>query len=621
MWVDDEYKSLEGARYLFSPKDLCGIEEVPALAQMGVESLKIEGRLKTPAYVAATVQSYKKQSAQELKTVEQIQEAKDLLGSTYSRGFYSGWLNGVAHQHLADGLNSAHRGLKIGVVSQVNGLRVYLDRDLAESACELELGDGVLLRSPTEERQVGSRIFAVGQNYIDLSKDIDLKIVQRDWVVYLNDRPQIEKQLGRTHSEKSLWKRIPLWAKMEAKLGQPLCLSLEDDLGHWVQITSSEVCEKAQKNGATPESVLEEISGLSNTAYKINAFECDLDEGLFIPSKRVRTLRQEATAALDQKRIEREVKEIQDFIPRPAVERPCVGYDQAKLHVLLRHEYQIEFLQGQNIDTVYLDLEFGKDYKRGIERIRDLGFKAGISTLRVYKPGEWGHLRVIQALEPDVILVRNLGAWKILKEWLIAKNLNIPLVADHSLNVTNSLSAEWFLKDRFDRILPSYDLNYKQLVEMLQKSAGEFEVNIHHYMPTFHMEHCVFAAFLSSGNSVKDCGKVCEHHKVELRDHTGAKHFLKSDQECRNTLFHGTPQSAVKLVPELMAMGVAHFRVECLYEDEIQMRTKIEAYSALLSGQISATECFERVGVVEKYGIAEGQLFNEKVWVDRKKEE
>ena len=63
------------------------------------------------------------------------------------------------------------------------------------------------------------------------------------------------------------------------------------------------------------------------------------------------------------------------------------------------------------------------------------------------------------------------------------------------------------------------------------------EVTIHQYMPEFHMEHCVFAAFLSEGNSFKDCGKPCEKHNVMLRDFFGNHHYIKADQECRNTLY------------------------------------------------------------------------------------
>ena len=75
------------------------------------------------------------------------------------------------------------------------------------------------------------------------------------------------------------------------------------------------------------------------------------------------------------------------------------------------------------------------------------------------------------------------------------------------------------------------------------------------------------ACFPQRAGHIDGAGKPCEKHRVELRDHTGASHPLKADQECRNTMFNGKPQSAAMLVPSLLAKGVRRFRLEALYED------------------------------------------------------
>ena len=96
---------------------------------------------------------------------------------------------------------------------------------------------------------------------------------------------------------------------------------------------------------------------------------------------------------------------------------------------------------------------------------------------------------------------------------------------------------------------------------------------------------------------------------MELRDHTGAVHPLKADQECRNTMFNGRPQSAALLVPSLLAKGVRRFRVEALYEDGATLRAKVWNMPAS-SPADRPEEVFTRMGVVEKYGVMEGQLRN-----------
>ncbi len=210
--------------------------------------------------------------------------------------------------------------------------------------------------------------------------------------------------------------------------------------------------------------------------------------------------------------------------------------------------------------------------------------------------------------------MRNLGALEYLR------TSGLTLVGDFGLNISNSVSADWFRAKGLARICPSYDLNGEQLSELLSSCDGsQFEVTLHHYIPAFHMEHCVFAAFLSTGSSYRDCGRPCEKHRVELRDRTGSLHPLKADAECRNTMFNGVPQSAWKLLPELLEKGVRTFRLEGLFEDAATLRAKIEAYTALLQGGAHPDGVVERLGTVERYGVTDGQLYNIRSYQDRKK--
>ena len=118
-------------------------------------------------------------------------------------------------------------------------------------------------------------------------------------------------------------------------------------------------------------------------------------------------------------------------------------------------------------------------------------------------------------------------------------------------------------------------------------------------MPEFHMEHCVFAAFLSKGSSFKDCGKPCEKHDVKLKDPYGNIHFLKADHECRNTFFKGTPQSAGFLVRDLMEKGVSTFRLEALSETPHELNIKISNYLKLLSGEVMPEELMKNLKALD----------------------
>jgi putative protease len=188
------------------------------------------------------------------------------------------------------------------------------------------------------------------------------------------------------------------------------------------------------------------------------------------------------------------------------------------------------------------------------------------------------------------------------------------------LNVANSISASYLLSKGLSRFCPSYDLNGEQLLELASSSdASKLEVTAHHYIPAFHMEHCVFAAFLSKGSSYRDCGRPCEKHRVELRDSKGALHPLKADAECRNTMFNGVPQSAGTLLPALQTRGVGTFRVDGLFEDGMTLRRKVEAYADVLFNEVPVALAMGKLGMSDRYGVTNGQLYNIRGYQDRKK--
>ena len=282
--------------------------------------------------------------------------------------------------------------------------------------------------------------------------------------------------------------------------------------------------------------------------------------------------------------------------------------------VLVRRPEQIDALQGLDIDKVVMDFDWGVKYDEPLERIHKLGFEAGIATLRIHKPSENHYIKQILTLMPEFALVRNLGSLALLKD------SGIPMVGDYSLNATNSATYDWLLSQGLERLHPSWDLNSTQLFDLLKNIDGsKLELALHQYMPAFHSEYCAFARALTTGRRFPECKKICTQHKVEILDHKGERHFLQSDAECRNTLFVGKPQSALKLLPRLIAQNVSSYRLELLDEEPESVRRKIDIYTQAIRGKLDIDTAISKAGVEEKYGLSEGQLFNQSVWQDRKK--
>jgi hypothetical protein len=79
--------------------------------------------------------------------------------------------------------------------------------------------------------------------------------------------------------------------------------------------------------------------------------------------------------------------------------------------------------------------------------------------------------------------------------------------------------------------------------------AARLEAVAHQHLPIFHTEHCVYARFLSTGDSYLDCGRPCERAALHLRDERGRDHLVLADEGCRNTVFNAQAQSGARALP------------------------------------------------------------------------
>jgi len=609
LWVDDKLKDMGDKKYLVSPKDLMGLEEVPRLKEIGVDSFKIEGRLKAPEYVAATAHHYRQVlDGSDLDLGKRRQE----LATTYSRGFFSGWLHGVDHQNLVDATYSSHRGIKLGEVLNIKNKTITIKSEIT-----LHAGQGILIVH--QDKEVGSKIFSVKTvgsfQEVELVGKVPANIGDS---VYLNSDEVLDRKWQKGWSSREFQKRIPLKLEVLGVLGSPLKVVAQDPEGRKIEVVSEVELTAAQSRPVTGEMILDELKSLGTTPYIVNTESIDISDNVFIHNKVLKNMRREMVQKMNDARLSREFK-CGSF---PEAKKRNVSKDTPKLNILLRSKKQVEELTARfesilplkdSIATVILDFEFGKDYGPSIEMLRTLGLKVTLATTRILKPKEYYNLNTIVRHQPDFILVRNLGALNYLKE-----KTQIPLIGDFSLNITNSYSLEYILSKGLLSVSMSYDLNQSQLLDVVKSNPQGIEVTVHQYMPEFHMEHCVFAAFLSNGHSFKDCGKPCESHELKLKDPYNNWHYLKADQECRNTFFKATPQSASFMIEELKSLGVSRFRLEALNEDGDSLILKIKTYLELIAGKIASEEAVTRLQMVETYGLSTGQLDRKDGYKDRK---
>jgi putative protease len=626
---DNEYRDLGDNRYLLSPQDLAGFEHIPQLIDAGVCSLKIEGRLKTPEYVANIVSNYRRaiDAAVEGKPLAWTEATKREMEMSFSRGFSPGWLEGCNHKRLVPGVSSAKRGVHVGRVLGLRGEKL-----LAELSVPLIKGDGVVLQgSRIDGNELGGRIFQVLQNGVatDLptSGRVELAFqnglfknakVVAGQAIWQTDSPQLTKRLRASFVSEQFHRRLPLDLSVCAAVGEPVQIRVHWATGetkHTLELQSDHRLEAARKHATSEEDIRKQLSRLGNSPYSIGNFEATCVGSPMVPLSVLGDLRKRLIEGVDAARMEIPVRTCS---PHGTAQRMLdrvknsqnqqvseeAESDDFQLHVLVRSMTQLQQVLAAGERSLIADFQDIREYREAIASARDFQAKITLATLRIQKPGEMGLMKALAKQKADAWLVRNLAA---LDE---ARENGIPAIGDFSLNVTNPLTAEWLMSRGLRRLTASYDLNRDQLAEMVQGIPRHWlEIVIHQHMPMFHMEHCVFCTVLSPGTNKSNCGRPCDRHEVRLRDRLGIEHVLHADVGCRNTLYNGRAQSGAEATSKILSMGVKHFRIELLSNaSEQETKRLVGLYRGLLSGKIDGSSVWKSLQADNRVGVTRGTL-------------
>ncbi len=620
--VDDVLKPLGDARYLLSPGDLYALHQVPEIMEIGISTLKIEGRYKDENYVSLTTSAYRQavDAAWEQRPNPVTSQQELAIEQVYSRGLGAFFVSGTNHQEVVSGRSPRHRGVLAGRVTQVYKDRVVIEPSDIRNVAPLKAGDGIVFdaadwRSP-EAKEEGGHLYEVKPvgKRLELSfgnHEIDFTRVRvGDWVWRTHDVNVDKAAKAFTQANAPVHKQ-DVNVQVVARAGQPLSLtwSLAKQPELAVSVQSDEPLTRANSRSVTAEYLHQQLGRLGNTAYQINELTTDLDGDPFIPSSLLNRLRQEAVEQLANLQAHQPIGKTENPVAKlgealAAVEHYAAADATPQLHLLVRTTEQLEAaltLKPASITLDYLEL-YG--LRPAVEQIKAAGITARVASPRVLKPQEQRVVNFLLRLDCQ-ILVRSGG----LLEALQSRHQH-PLIGDFSLNVANQISADTYFKLGVDTITPTHDLNADQINKLAGEIGGSrFEVIAYHHLPVFHTEHCVFCRFLSKGTSYLDCGHPCESHKVALRDVQGREHPVMADVGCRNTVFGAQAQVAARHLDSMIGSGITHYRLEFVHESADTVRQVVGAFQRYFAGKIDSAELDQRLQKVADQGTTEGSLF------------
>jgi putative protease len=667
--ADGREVPLGDRRYLLSPQDLAGLEVLPELVALGVRSLKIEGRLKSPEYVASITRIYR-QALDRLETAdpgsclgvtavlgarEPTRTASPLppeasaqanprpavctdlaaaarrdrgrsergtasaaevdpahwnyeLEMAFSRGLGPGWFRGIDNQRLVHARFGKKRGVLLGEVRRIESERVGL-RLLGP----VKPGDGVVFDAghPDQDEE-GGRVYTVesrsGETWLGFGRgDLDFRRIQAGNRVWKTSDPELDRRLRQTFTGDTPRFQRPLAFEVHGELGTPLTVVARDELGHVVRVQSAVVLVKAERQPLSTERLRDQLGRLGGTGFRLAGLENRLAPTLILPVAELNRLRREVVALLEAQRAQPPRWQLCTETSAPATPQAAPAPSASQLLVLARTLPQLEAALAAGVTTLYCEFENPQHYREAVGRVRHSGISHRRSEIlvappRITKPGDEWMLKQVRSCDADGYLVRNYDQ--------LTFFAGGRCVGDFSLNVANPLTAAYF-KERhgLERLTASYDLNNRQLEALLAAAPPEwFEITIHQHMPMFHMEHCVFCAFLTTGTDYTNCGRPCDRQVLKLRDRVGVEHPVKADVGCRNTVFNGLAQTGAEYVGRLQALGARHFRLEFLDETPEGVTRTIEMYRRLLAGETTGAQLWRELKLRHQLGVTRGSL-------------
>ena len=583
--------------YLLSPSDLSLIDNLTDLRDAGVHSLKIEGRMKRPEYVAIVTRVFR-------EALDNLDEevpigSKNKLQQIFNRELCTGYFNND-RQNVLSPQRPDNRGVYVGkIILQDSDLltEIFLAENLNE-------GDGIEIRSINDHNSafIISAMFRNGIRVAQAKKGdrITIQLPNRvksgDLVYKTSDRKLLNEAMNSIEHAKAL----KVWVDADVYMveNEPLKLVLKDEWNHRVTVFTESKTVLAESTPVDVTVLREKLGRMGNTHFKLRHLNVHGTSNLIIPYTDLNRVRRQGLNMLMQSyHPDREIKE-EDFqqdkgkcfsnLPGRAVQA-----NTKLLSVKVNNVNDANVALKEGADRVYLDMSgIGNRHSINFQELGDLikwavdQEKEVIPALpRIEKPSApIDYRKIIEHTGVQKLLVQNLGAVQYCRE------NNLGFWIDYNLNVFNSFSIDCFNRLGAEGVTISPELSWQQIKKLY---SGPIELLIHGDLIIMTSESCVFNNISVEGCS-EACHNYCQRENYYLRDSKGYRFPLATDTECRFYVFNSRTLSLLNDLPIIMSLADS-FRLDFYQHNAHQIQATVSIYR----------EVFNRILAGEKFDISE----------------
>lgn len=591
--VDEKGQDVLGDKagsYLLSPRDLSTIDVIPDLIEAGVSSLKIEGRMKRPEYVATVVRTYREaiDTYYAGKGYAVTQEERDDLAQIFNRDFTTAYLEGRPGKAMMSDRRPNNRGLLIGRVTAYDWDARIVTVKLSG---RLGLGDqvdfwvkvgGRVTATISALTDAKGRAIEEGQAGDTVSFAIPSAVRDHDRVFKVYDARLMERA-KETYASGAPVRRIPVAIEVRAAIGEPLTVTIADGEGHRAEGKTDFIGESARKRPLSEETIRKQVSRLGTSVYEMKSLHCEIAGEVMVPMSEINEARRKAVEALDALRL----KEIE---ARPA--RPEPKFTD---HIARQKPPKADFLVA--VDTLGKaeaalaagadGILFGgesyehrviapEEYERAWQMAREAGARIDFNTPRIVHDGQQKHverlLAAFAAFPPDAVHVHNIAMLA-----LVRRLTDFAIHADYSLISYNKQTLA-FLKDYgASGATLSPELTAKEIRQLAKESPLPLTCIVHGRLELMVSNYCVTGSFLG-GCGEGPCTQPCTRGHFALKDRKDALFPLAMDQFCHMHVLNSKVLSMMPHAMKFRAAGIETMQIEAKAMGEKEIAAIVKAY-------------------------------------------
>jgi putative protease len=546
--------------YLLSPKDICTLDVLKNVIETGTSSLKIEGRMKRPEYVAAVVSAYRKaiDSLYENKNNFDLAREEEKVLQLFNReGASKAYMFGNQGRDMMAYSNPKNSGLKLGEADGKLEVDLLMDLNVKDGISAGEHGFTVL------------KILKENVEVLSAKKNDRVRIFPQRYnkgdILFKTSDSLLLKELESMYSN-PYERKVDVSLEVSFEVSKPVKINVTYKENKFTVFGA--LVQEAIKKPLEKDKLIENITKTQNTPFEFNIKIDSFEEG-FIPVSSVNEIRRDVIAQIEKIESSRIVRgEIEPSFQLIKEKKSSTAEPHAM--VIVNSQEQFRAAVESDLGNIAVDI-FNKNSDIDLDKI----FNTVNTNIYLKIPNiiKEEYFNICELVEDCVGKIKGLvtGNLGIINRYYDKTNI----IGDYKLNIFNKETLN-FYNSYLNLSCLSVELNKSEIKNILNKSNAQ--ILLYGKIELMVSEYCVIGSVFGGKSKAKSCSRPCDKGSFTIKDRKGFKFNISMDKFCRSHIYNNAPLNLIPNIEELSKLGANYFRLDFIDEDYSETKKILESY-------------------------------------------